>query len=483
MSEIPERAILNVMVPARLTPASWSSALRSQWLFVLVLLTWFTSIGGIWWFDGIWIWTAGLLYVIYDTCLIAYVTTQVRRHISQPTAASLEVVTTNPTLAVIIAARNEVGVLPATLNALLDQDDQPESILLIDDGSTDTTLAMLQQQYGIVFEADSQLGSSADYANLQVLTKPNSGKADSLNQGWHITHTDVIVTLDADTTLQPNAVAAMRKAFAREPELAAVCGRLTPRCVSTISGKIFQWFQVFEYLRAFLARIAWMRVDALLLVSGAFAGYRRSVLEVIGGFDRRCLVEDYELIHRLHRYAMDHAKQWRVRVISEAAATTDAPATLNTFLRQRRRWFAGFLQTQYKNRDMTGNVVYGNVGRFMLPIKMVDTLQPIYGLTAFVLLVSFIVRGSSLLWPVLAVIGVKLLVDFGFQLWAVHLYFRWIKQRTHWHQWLLAILASLIEPFCFQILRHTGALLGWFAILTRQLDWIPQRTFMPSEEH
>ena len=484
MSEIPEQAMLGMRLnPRHVQSHVLLNLFRGQWLFIMVLITWLVSIGGIWWFSGIAVWTAGLLYVTYDTCLIAHVTTQVRRYIAQRTTSTMPIVkSSSPTLAVLIAARNEVNVLPATLNALLAQDDQPEEILVIDDGSTDATLLMLQQQYAVMFDVGEHLGRSTRYANLKVLTKPNSGKADSLNQAWQIARADVIITLDADTTVEAHAIAAMRRAFAVEPELAAVCGRLTPRCVPTVSGRIFQWFQVFEYLRAFLARIAWMRADALLLVSGAFAGYRRNVLELIGGFDPRCLVEDYELIHRLHRYAADHGRHWNVRVVADASATTDAPATLNAFLKQRRRWFAGFLQTQYKNRDMTGNALYGNVGRFMLPIKMIDTLQPIYGLTAFVLLVSFIVRGNALLWPVLAVIGTKLLVDFGFQLWAVHLYFRWIDQRAGWRQWILAVLASLIEPFCFQILRHTGALLGWFAILTRQLDWIPQRSMIPVQE-
>ena len=47
--------------------------------------------------------------------------------------------------------------------------------------------------------------------------------------------------------------------------------------------------------------------------------------------------------------------------------------------------FAGFLQTQYWNRDMTGNRRYGALGLLMMPVKAIDTVQPIYGLTAFAL--------------------------------------------------------------------------------------------------
>jgi cellulose synthase/poly-beta-1,6-N-acetylglucosamine synthase-like glycosyltransferase len=108
-------------------------------------------------------------------------------------------------------------------------------------------------------------------------------------------------------------------------------------------------------MRNFIARFAWMRADSLLLISGAFASFKRDALVDVGGFDPQCLVEDYELIHRLRRYSVDHGLGWDVRVVGDARARTDAPDNLGSFLRQRRRWFAGFLQTQYWNRDMTGN--------------------------------------------------------------------------------------------------------------------------------
>ena len=73
-----------------------------------------------------------------------------------------------------------------------------------------------------------------------------------------------MLTVDADTLLDAGAVGAMRAAFAREPELVAATGVLTPMCGPGFSGRFFEWFQRYEYVRNFLSRYAWMRLNALL---------------------------------------------------------------------------------------------------------------------------------------------------------------------------------------------------------------------------
>ncbi|MGI4876625.1 MAG: glycosyltransferase family 2 protein, partial [Janthinobacterium lividum] len=179
---------------------------------------------------------------------------------------------------------------------------------------------------------------------------------------------------------------------------------------------------------------------------------------------------DYELIHRLRRYAVGHRLAWTTRVIGAARARTAAPATLPAFLRQRRRWFGGFLQTQYWYRDMVGDARYGALGRWMLPVKAFDTLQPIFGLTAFGLLLAYIVTGRlHILLPVAIVIASKIVIDLSFHLWSIRLYRRWaggppMPAGT-------AIVASLIEPFSFQLLRHAGAAWGWIYFLTGRQTW------------
>jgi cellulose synthase/poly-beta-1,6-N-acetylglucosamine synthase-like glycosyltransferase/cytochrome b561 len=453
-------------------------SIRAPLIFCAIAALWVASLRGVFVFTGLARWGVGLLYIAYDTWLIIFVARELSSRLVQERGAE-QAPASLLTIAVLISARNEAAALAATLDALLAQQDLADEIWLVDDGSTDGTPALLSDGYGVQTLVDTPVRSTR-FPSLNVLSKPNSGKADSLNRGLALTHCHLIVTLDADTLLRSDAIGAMRRSFSREPDLVAAGGVLTPTCVPSVSGRIFEWLQTFEYLRAFIARVAWTRANALLLVSGAFACFRTDAVNRVGGFDTGSWVEDYELIHRLHRVSSENRLGWRVGVIPEAVASTDAPATLGAFLRQRRRWFAGFLQTQYRYSDMIANPTYGAVGTLMLPYKMFDTLQPLFGVTAFVLLVGFLVGRQPVLVPVLVVIAVKLVIDFAFLLWGVSFYNRWKRQPGTPRQWVLAGAAALTEPFFFQFLRHFAAMLGWFAVLSNRIDWAPQRAGLDS---
>ncbi|MET0361365.1 MAG: glycosyltransferase family 2 protein, partial [Sphingobium sp.] len=191
----------------------------------------------------------------------------------------------------------------------------------------------------------------------------------------------------------------------------------------------------------------------------------------VGGFDTECLVEDYELIHRLYRYGRDNGRDWRVRVVGRALAITDAPASPMAFLRQRRRWFGGFLQVQYWNRDMVGDRRYGWLGLAMLPVKALDTLQPIYGLVAFAILLWLVAKGLFVIaLPILLIMVTKVVVDLTFHLWSLRRYTAWTGQGDGLGSGP-AVIASLLEPFSFQLLRHAGALWGWVAFLSGRSTW------------
>jgi cellulose synthase/poly-beta-1,6-N-acetylglucosamine synthase-like glycosyltransferase len=432
-------------------------------------------------FHGVAAWMIGFVYIAYDSLLLGFmvvssqlaVIRQDRKKLASPTYPS----GLRPTVTVLICARNERLVLPACLRALDAQTEAADEILIVDDGSTDGMADWLIVKYGLTFEpmGTFSLGTSPLRPELRVLYKPNSGKADSLNLGWKMAQGEIIITLDADTCVEPGALAAIRDGFLDDPNLGIAGGVLEPVCQRTPWADFFQFFQTFEYARGFLWRLTWMQYDMLLLISGAFAAYRRTVLEAAGGFDTASWVEDYELTHRVYRDAFDRGQRVTVKTLSGARGTTDAPAAVNTFLNQRRRWFAGFIATHFKYHHMVANERYGAVGRYMLSLKTLDLLLPIYAFASTVVLISIVSVRHYLNVFILRIIVLKLVYDLILNAYSIVLYRRWLGVSPSRKLWVQSLAATLTEPFVFQIIRQLGAVLGWLAFLRGKVNWMPQR--------
>lgn len=418
--------------------------------------------------QGLAMWSIGIAYIAYDTALLLFTAWNIRDLRLAPPPAPVAA----PSFGVIVAAHDEARVIAAAIDRLAGQATPPDLILIADDGSSDGTADVLAQRYAL---AVPPLGAMTDPSrvlpSLRWLRLRHGGKARALNAAIVRVDTDIVLTVDADTLLEPGAIAAMRAAFAAEPALVAATGVLAPICGPDLQGRLFEWFQTYEYVRNFLSRHAWERLDSLLLISGAFAAFRRAAVVEVGGFDPDCMVEDYELIHRLQRHAADHRRDWRVRVVGGALARTDAPASPLAFLRQRRRWFGGFLQTQHWNRDMVGARRFGWLGTAMLPVKALDTVQPLYGLAAFAILIALVASGRfAVALPILVVMLAKIAIDLSFHLWSLGIYRRWTGQRDGLGLFP-ALIAAMLEPFSFQLLRHAGAVWGWHAFLSGRESW------------
>jgi cellulose synthase/poly-beta-1,6-N-acetylglucosamine synthase-like glycosyltransferase len=428
-------------------------------------------------FHGAAAWLVGLIYISYDTVLLLFMVGSSQWAVTRPALPTLAASAPRPTVTVLVCARNERLVLPPCLEALRAQTEPADEIIVLDDGSTDGMPAWLESEFALRFEQSgvNAVGVSTRWPALCVLRKPNTGKADSLNQGWRMATGEIVVTLDADTDVEPDALRAIRDAFARDPELGIAGGVLTPVCQRTPWAGFFQFFQTFEYARGFLWRLTWMQYDMLLLISGAFAAYRRSTLAAAGGFDASSWVEDYELTHRVYRDAYDRGERVHVQTLSGARATTDCPARVGTFLNQRRRWFAGFIATHFQYHAMVGNGRYGTVGRYMMCVKTLDLLLPVYALAAVVVLIVILAVRHGLAPLIIKLIIAKLVFDLVMHAYAIVLYQRWLGIPLSRKLWLQSFGATLSEPFAFQILRQLGAVFGWLAFLRRRIDWHPQR--------
>ncbi len=199
-------------------------------------------------FKGVAAWTIGLVYISYDSLLLGFmvVSSQIavsredKRKRAEP-AAGRSPKDHRPTLTVLVCARNERLVLPACLRALAAQTEPADEIIVLDDGSTDDMVEWLTAEFALEFEpmgAGASLGRSARWPCLSVWRKPNTGKAGSLNLGWRMARGEIVVTLDADTCVEPEALAATRDGFAEDPNLGHRRGGARARLPADTLGRV-----------------------------------------------------------------------------------------------------------------------------------------------------------------------------------------------------------------------------------------------------
>jgi cellulose synthase/poly-beta-1,6-N-acetylglucosamine synthase-like glycosyltransferase len=205
--------------------------------------------------------------------------------------------------------------------------------------------------------------------------------------------------MDADSILEPDALLRAVQPFVEDPQNVVATGgtvRIANGCVVRdgrvvevgVPGNIWALLQTVEYLRAFLlARLAWSKVGALTIVSGAFGLFRRSVLIEVGGYAPNTVGEDMELIVRLHRYFRERERPYRIAFVPEPVCWTEAPETLAMLARQRARWHRGALETFFSHRVMLFNPRYGRIGMLgMGQVLLFDVVGPIVEVAGYVLM-------------------------------------------------------------------------------------------------
>lgn len=298
----------------------------------------------------------------------------------------------SPGVSVIMPAHNEAaGIVPA-VQAMLSLRYPRHEVVVVDDGSTDDTLARLTEAFDLV-EVDRLLPGDVPVkavartvavprdgrTRLVVVSKDNSGKAEAVNVGVNASGEDLVAIVDADSLLDPDALLVVTRPFADDPLRVIATGgvvRIANGC-TVVAGRVTgirmpaSWLariQVVEYLRAFLlSRAGWSRLGALILISGAFGVFRRDVLVEAGGVSHGTLGEDFELVVRLHRRMRDSRRDYRIEFVAEPVCWTEVPVSAGVLRRQRRRWHRGLWETLWAHRAMLGRPRYGRVGLVALP--------------------------------------------------------------------------------------------------------------------
>ena len=231
-------------------------------------------------------------------------------------------------MSIIVPAHNERENIAAAVRSLATGDHPGIEVVVVDDGSTDGTADIVEG-----------LGPS----NVTVIRRPNGGKPAALNVGIAHARHDLIVMIDADTVLEPDAVRALVQPFADE-QVGGVAGNVK---VVNRRSLVGLW-QHIEYVRRVqLDRRLYDRLGCMPTVPGAIGAFRRTVLAEAGGLSDRTLAEDTDLTMAVVRAG------WRVVYEEKARAWTEAPSTLRQRW-QRYRWSYGTMQAMWSHRGAIG---------------------------------------------------------------------------------------------------------------------------------
>lgn len=314
-----------------------------------------------------------------------------------------------PGVTVVTAMFNEEAGIKVAAQSMLALHYPRHEVIIVDDGSTDGGFDVLRTAFDLVevprrMPADVAVRESATSVHvprngrtrLTVVRKPNSGRSDSLNVGVNFAIQDLVVFVDSDSILDPEALLAVVRPFAEDPVRVVAGGgviRAVNGCIVR-GGRVTEvrmsrnWLariQVVEYLRAFhLGRSGWSRLKSLILISGAFGVFRRDVLVEVGGLDPASIGEDFELVLRVHRHMRRHRRDYRVQFISEPICWTEVPETTAVLRKQRARWHRGLWETLWAYRSMLLNPRYGRVGLIAIPyywlFELIAPLLELFGL-------------------------------------------------------------------------------------------------------
>jgi cellulose synthase/poly-beta-1,6-N-acetylglucosamine synthase-like glycosyltransferase/peptidoglycan/xylan/chitin deacetylase (PgdA/CDA1 family)/spore germination protein YaaH len=236
----------------------------------------------------------------------------------------------NPRVAVLIPAYNEETVIVRTVRSVLNSDYKNLHVIVIDDGSSDHTLEVARQAYAAEIVA----------GRVQVLTKPNGGKAAALNYALDRIAEEIYVGIDADTVIATDAISKLIPHF-EDPLVGAVAGN------AKVGNRVNLWtsWQALEYITSQnFERRALDLFNVVVVVPGAIGAWRTAPVKAVGGYPVNTVAEDADLTMALLELPL------KVVYEDRSLAFTEAPVDVGGLMRQRFRWSFGILQAVWKHR-------------------------------------------------------------------------------------------------------------------------------------
>ncbi|MDT0645119.1 glycosyltransferase [Zunongwangia sp. F260] len=298
-----------------------------------------------------------------------------------------------PRVSLIAPAYNEGKTIEENVKSLLAINYNNFDVIVVNDGSKDDSIPVLIKAFDLVKSSreyhpqistkevkNIYTSTNSAFSKLIVVDKMNGGKADALNVGMNVSKNPYLVCIDVDCIMDKDVLLKLAKPYLEQSDKRVIATggvvRIANSCVIR-SGKLVEVkapdnflarVQVIEYLRAFiLGRMAWSKLDGLLIISGAFGMFDREIAMKSGGYDTNTVGEDMELIVRMRRYMIDHKQPYAVQYIPDPLCWTEAPESYKILGKQRSRWMRGTIETLWTHRKMMFNPKYKTLGLLSYP--------------------------------------------------------------------------------------------------------------------
>ncbi len=299
-------------------------------------------------------WLAMIYFAAYPIVTsIIWITTSVFFRVRWESPHPPTPLANTPFVSVLIPAHNEARVIGDALRAACAIDYPNYEVVVIDDGSTDETLQVVE-----AFVAEGKV--------RQIHKAQNEGKAMALNDAMACLNGDIVLIIDADAEPEPDILQRMVPHF-DHARVAAVTGNPRVKNVDTFLARLqlIEFTSIVSLLRR--SQRIWGRI---MTVSGVVAAFRKSAILDVGGFSPEMPTEDIELTWKLQK------RFWDVRYEPSARVWMTVPSTLRGLISQRRRWSRGLMQVLHKHRDVMAHWRF----RRMWPIFIESSLSILWAI-------------------------------------------------------------------------------------------------------
>ena len=448
---------------------------------------------------GILIYSVSLL--VFYLLIVIYSIAEIKLYIRKSSFTDYNLLASSvyaPSVSLLAPAYNEVANIIENVRSLLAVHYNNIELIVINDGSKDDSLQKLIEAYDLVkipFLVNEKIKTkpirgiyksrNSLYHKLIVVDKVNGGKADALNTGINVASNKYLVCIDVDCILEQDAMLKLIKPFLEESNKRVIATggviRIANSC-EVVNGKLVKVhlpkqllprMQTLEYIRAFLlGRMAWSRMNGLLIISGAFGAFDREIAIKAGGYNHATVGEDMELIVRMRRYMHENSIPYKVSFIPDPLCWTEAPSSYKILGRQRNRWTRGTIETLQIHKKMFFNRRFGILGILSYPYWFFyELLAPLIEFFGFVFLTIFAMAGY-ISWPFFLLL-LAFILSFGF-LYSVFailievLTFNQYKRRT---DILKLILIAFAEPVFFHPFVVWSAVRGNLDFIRKKKSW------------